>query len=158
MDTLQSCYGEDSAYWGERGHWLVVIGRHRDSDCLVNSNFDTALARLGGESATVAVERSSHWAVGWCECVIVDPSDAEKVAEAEKMRAELEDYPVLDEEDYYRRRMEKADEVLRECYTAKERIAYIRDHETDFDFRDYADMLGCVRGKRFGGDEYDFVD
>lgn len=31
------------------------------------------------------------------------------------------------------------------------RIKYIREHESQFEFRNWRDMLGCVRGKYFAG-------
>ena len=58
-------------YMGEDfSAYLVLLGRHRDSPILDNVNFDAALELLGGESKTVLVERSSHWAVGWVEVLI----------------------------------------------------------------------------------------
>ena len=57
------------------------------------------------------------------------------------------------DEDYYRRQSEEALQTWQNCYDTTERIAYIREHESQFEFRDYADMLGCVRGKWFCGDE-----
>ena len=95
-------------YWGERGHWLVVAGRHRDSDALERSNFRSILKALGGEGDTVAVENESHWAVGWVEHLLVDPADTERVKIAEEIRDALEDYPVVDEEDFSNLEYEEA--------------------------------------------------
>jgi hypothetical protein len=46
----------------------------------------------------VAVERESHWAVGWVEHMLIDPADTARVALVEQWREELEDYPVLSED------------------------------------------------------------
>jgi hypothetical protein len=92
--------GAPCAYWGERGEWLVCTGRHRDSDALEESNFRVLLKRLGDESDTVAIERESHWAVGWVEHLLISPADAERVAIVETARDDLEQYPVLDDEDF----------------------------------------------------------
>lgn len=43
---------------------------------------------------------------------------------------------------------------MRNCtsrLTLRERVEYIRKHRSQFEFRDFADMLGCVRGKYFAG-------
>ena len=94
-DDCGSC-----AYWGERGSWYVVAGQSRDSDALEESNFRSILAKLGGESDTVAVESESHWAVGWIEHLLVHLDDSERVKLATTIREELEGYPVVDEEDF----------------------------------------------------------
>ena len=83
-----------------RETWYVVpTPRNRDSDCLQESNFDAALKRLGGESETVEVHRFGHWTCGWFEIIIVAPSsDAYRLAC--EIEASLEDYPILDENDF----------------------------------------------------------
>ena len=50
-----------------------------------------------------------------------------------------------------RREQVAADETWKNCYDEKERIAYIRKFHYQFDFRDFADLLACVRGKYFAG-------
>ena len=136
----------------DRNDWLVVpVIQTRDSRCFELSNFAAALERLGGESETVEVHRFCHWGPGWFEIILVAPgTDAEK--KAEEIEAALADYPLLDDEDYYRRQDEEALQTWQNCYDATERVAYIREHRRDFEFHDYADMLGCVRGKWFCGD------
>jgi len=45
----------------DRQDWLVAsVSRTRDSDCLAESNFETALKSLGGEGDDVEVHRFSH--------------------------------------------------------------------------------------------------
>jgi hypothetical protein len=95
--TMTEAHSRNASYSGDRGDWLIVMARNRDSDALARSNFDAALARL--EGPTVAVERSSHWAVGWVDYLIVDPSDTERVMKAMDMLRGLEEvYPVLDDD------------------------------------------------------------
>ena len=142
--------------------WLVFLGRNRDSDCLVNSNFDTALSRVRAvmskdsvpgedDCATVQVVSENHWLCGWVEWVAIHPSDTAAVAEAEAIESELENYPVLDEEDFSRREDEEAQTVWRNCYNARERVAYMREHASQFDWRDFADLRAQVRGEYFTG-------
>ncbi len=87
-------------YIGE--HWFeyyVILGKHRDSDCLVRSNFAVLLQKLGGESQNknIIVVRETHWAVGWCEWIGIHKSCVDKLNLAESLLEKLDDYPVLDE-------------------------------------------------------------
>lgn len=135
----------------DREAWLVLpCGRNRDSECLDESNFATALKILGGEREDVEVHRFGHWACGWFEIILVRP-DSAAAKEAEEIEAALANYPVLDDNDYSEREHEAANETWRVCYTDKKRIEYIRDNRSQFEFRSLADMMGCVRGKYFAG-------
>lgn len=139
-----------SAYWGERGDWFIVSAQHRDSDCLTRSNFCSFQKLLGDEGT--AVESFNHWAVGWVEYLLIDPTQTELVALAEKTREKLEDsYPVLDENDFSELEMDEANETWKNCYRPAERIEYVRKHRSQFKFRSFREMLECVRGLYFCG-------
>lgn len=97
MTTLKQAHSHEACYFGDRPDWLIAYTQHRDSDTLSRSNWTSFVEALGGESDTVAIERSNHWAVGWVEYLVIDPTDAARIAEAERLLARLEDYPVLDE-------------------------------------------------------------
>lgn len=162
MKTLLQNSNEvgSSAYWGDRGDWLIAAAVHRDSDCLDRSNFEVfqkALEKLpevkswDGEFAPVAIERFSHWAVGWIDYLVIDPACKAAVECAEELRQRLEDYPVLDEKHYCLMENLEADEIWQNCYNERERVKYIREHRSQFEFHDFLDMLNCVRGKYFAG-------
>ena len=91
------------AFLDDRQDWLVVpCSRTRDTGPFEESNFETALDMLGGESESVEVHRFGHWGPGWFELILVAPgSDAAK--KAEDIESSLENYPVLDDEDLSRR-------------------------------------------------------
>ena len=133
--------------------WLVSLGQNRDSDALERSNFRVhvrELARLDPEASDHAIHRFGHWACGWFEIVIVRPGSA-CAEEAEGTEAALSDYPVLHDEDFSELEREEADEVWRSCYNDAKRIEYIRDNRSQFEFRSFADLLGCARGNYFAG-------
>lgn len=115
--------------------WAQWIIRHRDADCLVESNaaairealepfatdhMDAGYANYsgpGGEDGDpdVSIENASHWAVGWVEsvCVRVYGADGEVTAAfraAHDLAKRLYIYPVLDEEDFSRREWESGAE------------------------------------------------
>lgn len=86
----------------------VPVSRTRDSGPLDESNFEEALRLLGGESDTVQIHRFGHWACGWYELLLVDPSDAAAVRIGEDIERRLENYPILNEEDYSQRETDEA--------------------------------------------------
>ena len=114
--------------------WAVIYTHQRDSGLLDQSNADAIAKELEpfteGDSPDVVSERHSHWAVGWVEGYAIRvyrqehiPSDGfadggEFYSEEEcleitdafkaycALQASLQDYPVLDEEDYSRREYE----------------------------------------------------
>jgi len=95
FDRSGACLDDD------RQDWLVLpVCRTRDSGPLDDSNVDAALSMLGGESDTVELHRFGHWGPGWFEIVLCHPFMR---AMAEEVDSKLENYPVLDEEDFSQR-------------------------------------------------------
>jgi hypothetical protein len=136
--------------------YFVFLGRHRDSDVLTNCNFDVSLEHLAklpafeDEHSRTAI-RESHWAVGWVEWIAIHADDTDALKAADEMAAHLADYPVLNEEAFSNAEQEEAEKVWRDCYNAKERLEYVRKHRSQFEFRDWQDLLGCIRGRYFAG-------
>jgi hypothetical protein len=127
------------------------VGQSRDSDALERSNFACMLEAIGGESETVTVVRESHWAVGWVEWIAIHQDDDKALEVADKIKGKLDNYPVVNEDHWSELEHEDANETWANCYSPQERIEYIRDHRSQFEFHDYADLIGCVRGKYFAG-------
>ena len=130
--------------------WDCLLTRNRDSDVLTECNFAVALERLGGEGDDVQVYRFGHWACGWWEALAVRQGTAAH-ARATEIAERLADYPVLDDDAYSAAEQEAADQIWRDCYSPKERIAYIRRHRSQFEPNDWRDLRACVRGEYFGG-------
>ena len=115
------------------GDFLVVLGQNRDSGHLERSNFAAALALLGGESGededgyggAVQVHRFGHWACGWLEVLLVDPTNADKRAIAEDIARRLEDYPCLDEDDFSNREYQAATEYWARM-SISERVEWLK--------------------------------
>ena len=122
------------AEWPE--YYSAGVGRSRDSDCLEESNFHAMLTALGGESDTVRCVRESHWAVGWVEWIAIHESDEQALRTADRLRQDLDDYPILDEEDHSRREWEECERVWSDCYTDRERVKYLRERRCTTGFRD----------------------
>lgn len=77
MDTLAARFGNKHAvYYGARGHWLTLYGQTRDSDPQERANFDTLCEDMSARfPQDVAIERASHWLVGWVEYLVVNPDN-----------------------------------------------------------------------------------
>lgn len=89
-----------------RQDWLVVpVGCNRDSGVLAESNYETALRLLGGESDTVEAYSFDHWVNGWFSVILARP---DRKTEVESIRASLAHCRILDGADYSRRRFERA--------------------------------------------------
>ena len=142
-------------YYGEV--WPVFysagVGQSRDSDPLEQSNFATMLQLLGGEDSdeTIIVVRESHWAVGWVEWIAIHQDNETALRIADEAKERLEDYPILDENDFSEREQQAAAETWQHCYSPQERIRYIRAYRSQFEFHDLRGMLACVRGQYFAG-------
>lgn len=136
-----------SNYMGEipPDNLYVIMGRNRDSDILTESNWDCALEELGGESDSVVIHRFGHWACGWIEYLTVASGTPAHDKGAQIVKR-LDDYPVLDEDDFSRREMDRANEVWKDCYSERERVQYLRENG-GADFRSFSDLLQCVRGE-----------
>ena len=130
--------------------WGLLLTRTRDADVLTQSNWEGALAELGGESDDVEVIRIGHWACGWIEFLGVREG-TDVYERAVEIRNALLDYPVLDEEDFSQREWDEAQRVWADCYRVQDRIRYIREHRSQFEFRDFAELLANVRGNVFSG-------
>ena len=88
----------EAAFIPDRANWLVCpVIKTRDSRCLERANFDAFLFDLGGEGEFVEIHRFGHWGPGWYEIIIVKPGTPQAKLAA-KIAADLEDYPVVDEE------------------------------------------------------------
>lgn len=116
-----------SGYWpGDDGFVPAYIGRSAQSDVLEESNFAAALDRLHEAaeaitdeppSVSVYVHRASHWAAGWVESIWV-AAHPDLVARVMQLREALEQYPVLDEDDYSRREWEDLQDALKDATDA----------------------------------------
>lgn len=152
FDAKGLALDEDRQWW-----YVVPVILTRDGDCMERSNFYSA-EKLMAKADASDYERHSfgHWACGWFDILIVKPNT--RAAEiAEDIERRLDNYPILDESDCSEREHEEAAEVWRGCYSESERIEYIRRRRHDFEFRSFADMLRCVRGKYFAGATSDFI-
>lgn len=109
QNDISATPGACFVYFGDRGDWPIVMTQHRDSELVERSNFIVAerMLRASGEQTDatgeldgVAIERSSHWAVGWIERLLIAPGNAELARIAAEITEALEQYPILDDDHY----------------------------------------------------------
>ena len=141
-----------SAYFGECADWLIAAAIHRDSGALSRSNWRVIQKALSYiDPGALQVERFTHWAVGWVDYLIIRPDAAAVLAECQRLRARLVDYPVLNEEDFSEEEQNEANEVWKNCYRQADRVEYIRKNRSQFEFHGLRDAVGCIRGDYFAG-------
>lgn len=137
----------------DRQDWLVApVGTNRDADALTRSNWRVVLGDLESKDTgeDLEVHRFGHWGPGWFEIILVRPgSECAKCAEA--WENALSDYPVACESDFSEEESEESLKVWKDCYSERERLEYIRENSNQFYFRNFRDMLRCVRGEVFLG-------
>ena len=149
----------------DRQSWLVApVMRTRDSGPLDQSNFESALKALGGESDTVEIHRFGHWGTGWFEIIIVDPTSPQAKT-AEDLESALSDYPVLDDQDLSSREWDDYIDSWNNCGLSRD-FAKLLAHE--FELSDLAynvlDDLDCDTMREFyqtltlSGDYYETCD
>lgn len=107
MDNSKGLDGHNNYSGGmDKPDWIVIVGQNRDSDIVEVSNFVSALELLGGESKHVVIGRFGHWGCGWFELILVNPKSTKHVKIAYGISQGLENYPIIDENDYYERENE----------------------------------------------------
>ncbi len=130
--------------------YYVLLSRHRDSGLVEESNFQSALKALNGESDTVKVIRAKHWAVGWVEMILIHESDTKSVNKGNEIEKALESYPILDEDAFGEMVLEKETEMF-------DQIKYDAEHGlyAYWDLpKDYTDEDIWERVERFISDEW----
>ncbi len=127
--TVRDAFARDSAYYGEPEMlaWYIVASVNRDSDTIERSNWDTMVALLGNGDG-VTIERASHWACGWVDYLMVAPNNRKALREAIYAHSSLFNYPILDDDHYSEIEDEDCRLTWTNCYNAKERIEYFRQH------------------------------
>lgn len=142
--------------------YFVFLGQNRESCSLTRSNFQCALAAIGGETAAIETEdgeeiypvtvvREGHWACGWIEWIAIHESNAAALEIADRIAEKLDSYPVVNEDHFSELEDSEAQSVWKDCYNEAERIRYMRENSSQFDFRDFADVRAQVRGEYFSG-------
>jgi len=112
----------DSFAWHDRpddcDDFAIVYTNGRDSDVLSESNAHAISEALepytDGDDPDVYSEHHNHWACGWIDGFSIRVYRNGKITDAFRayceLQARLEDYPILDEDDYYAREAEAIDE------------------------------------------------
>jgi hypothetical protein len=95
---------------GDADQWAIYYTHHRDSGLLDQSNDRVIAGAMApyteGDDPDVVFERHSHFAVGWIDGfsvrVLRDGRPTEAFRAYRRLAEKLDEYPVLDEEDYSR--------------------------------------------------------
>lgn len=134
----------DSYMGPDWDQFYVVMGQNRDSDALNRSNWAVALERLQAEETKLGgamldpegdsylqIVRDHHWAVGWVEFIYLRKDAPVSILElADSMRAQIANYPILDESHFSNLEYEEACESWA-IMSVRERAELIRDEKID---------------------------
>ena len=142
--------------------FAIVYLSNRDSDALDRANHEAVVKALRqyialeGSYRCCWEESHNHWAVGHVDGIVIRcvNADGKPTAAFETLHGlamSLQGYRILDENRFAEIEQEDANLIWENCYSNKNRLEYIRQHRSDFEFRSFVDMLGCVRGKYFAG-------
>ena len=108
------CFVWDRSAEPDADDWCIVYTHHRDSGILARSNtaiIDKALEPfVDADDSDVVAEQHSHWACGWIDGYSIRVFRNGEITDAFKVYHELaermDQYPILDEEDFSRREFE----------------------------------------------------
>ena len=89
-------------------NWCIVYSQHRDSSLIDESNASVIEREMmkftDGDDANVVSERHDHWLVGWIDGLSIRVFKNSQITPAFRRYVELqnalEDYSILDEDDY----------------------------------------------------------
>ncbi len=108
--------------------YYVIYSQNRDSGTLERSNFECITAALDPKMDTddanenVITVRASHWACGWVEDIMIHESDIKALAHAEDIEAQIEAYPVYNDDHYYQLCHEEDREIWQTCLALREKV------------------------------------
>lgn len=142
------------------GDWLIgPVGHTRDSDLLAESNWHTvteAYLALDPEGLDHEVHRFGHWACGWVEEVAYRPGSAVALM-ADRFRARLDDYPILDESDLETREMAAVDDNWHEIARDLKRALQTHyEREQGGWTEDHADRLDDLSDEALHGAAHEY--
>ena len=130
---------DKGSYFGEDlSQWYILVARTRDSYLLENSNFESIKAYLIDkgfeicgdveETNTILLASFNHWACGWIESIMIHESNDKALIISDDIKAKLNDYPIFDEDHYYRGESALQWDYVRE-YIVED---YFKDNDIDY--------------------------
>jgi hypothetical protein len=112
--TTWPSYKDGFAYYGDldRAIWGFAYSHNRDSDLLQESNWTAINKELTRRnSRSIEIMYCRHDLCGWVEYLMINTNHKKAMYRLFCLLKQLEDYPVLDEEDWGNREYEQAMEV-----------------------------------------------
>ena len=113
--------------------YYVVYSVNRDSNLLVQSNFDFLKEQLKDMDG-VEIATFRHWGVGWIETILIHEDSADALMKADHLMKEYAQYPVFDEEDLWERERDATIDNIKFEGSLDERTAIdVYRHLSDFE-------------------------
>jgi hypothetical protein len=104
----------DSNYVGTEftAYYIVACKADTDLTVLQESNFAVALEELGGASETVVCATFKHFCCGYFDLLLIHELDDVALQIADDIADRLANYPVLDDDDYSERELNRYDDEI----------------------------------------------
>jgi hypothetical protein len=103
-DFHPSAWDSKANYVGQsdHNHWYVFnIMKTRDAELLTESNWDYICKELEPDKiAGCEVHNFGHWACGHYDLILIHPWHKKLLERARELEKQLDNYPILDEDDY----------------------------------------------------------
>lgn len=110
-----TCWDSRSNYMGNtsQDHWYVApVIKTRDASILELSNFEYAENVLkAGKTPGCVINGYGHWACGHYDLILIHPWRHDLLELAQEMQYTLEDYPLLDEDDFCQKEYEETERL-----------------------------------------------
>ena len=104
----------DNYMGDDYSEYYIVASTHRDADELMVSNFYSIRKTLLDNHIRFLDIQFNHWLCGWIELLMVHESNEKGLILADELNRSLEDYPVLDDDDYNERRNDRVMEYYKD--------------------------------------------
>lgn len=130
-------------YGGEDlSEWYTLIAQTRDSYLLERNNFAEVKKHIESKKFEIVgdvedckqdnaflLASFGHWACGWIESIMVHESNELGLMLADEIKAQLEDYPIFNDDSYYTAENDLQWEYVSE-YVVRD---YLRDNDIEYD-------------------------
>jgi hypothetical protein len=121
------------------GYLVAPVSQSRDTGILDESNFSIVwktLEKLSTDKYPVDIHHFGDWMCGWFDLILIHPKNQLAISAAENFKSRMEDYPILNDDDYN----DRCQESLLEAYNDYGESELRESIENEIDVKDYPDF------------------
>jgi hypothetical protein len=115
----------ESNYIGEDySNYYIIYTHNRDSNIMEESNYQSILNFLESKNCQFEQIRFTNWLVGWHEYIMIEESNIDSLLIAVDILKQLENYPIFDEDNYYQKIEDRAEELFEDLYLVEDTLIH----------------------------------